>query len=128
MKKSVEDFEQKSGIACNITISGKDFRLPPYTEVTIFRVTQHLLKNIRNHAQASHVQIAFNVDNERAKVVVEDDGSGFDVPEALAAARQRKTIGLITMREQIELLGGEITIDSSLGKGTRVEFRIPVGS
>ena len=125
LKKSVEDFEQKTGIACNITISGKDFRLPPHAEVTIFRVTQHLLKNIRSHAQATHVQITFNVDNDKATVVVEDDGNGFDVAEALAASRQRKTLGLTTMREQVEMLGGEISIDSALGKGTRVEFRVP---
>ena len=126
LKKTVEDFEQKSGIACNITISGKDFRLPPHAEVTIFRVTQHLLKNVRNHAQATHVQISFNVDNDKATVVVEDDGTGFDVPEALAAARQRKTLGLTTIREQVEMLGGELSLDSTLGNGTRVEFWVPV--
>ena len=126
LKKSIEDFEQKSGIACNLTISGKDIRLPPHAEVTVFRVTQHLLKNVRDHAQATHVQIIFSIDDDFAKVVVEDDGSGFDVPEALTAARQRKTIGLSTMREQVELLGGEISVDSAVGRGTRVEFQIPV--
>jgi two-component system sensor histidine kinase DegS len=126
LKKSIEDFEQKSGIACNLTISGRDFRLPPHAEVTIFRVTQHLLKNVRNHAQATHVQVSMNIEDDRATMVVEDDGSGFDVAEALAAARQRKTIGLSTMREQVELLGGEIDIDSSLGRGTRVQFWIPI--
>jgi two-component system sensor histidine kinase DegS len=94
LKKSIEDFEQKTGIACNITISGRDNRLPPHTEVTIFRVIQNLLKNVRDHANATHVQISLNVSEDRAVVVVEDDGSGFDVAEALAAARQRKTIGL----------------------------------
>jgi two-component system sensor histidine kinase DegS len=125
MKKSIEDFEQKSGIACNLTISGKDFRLPPHAEVTIFRVTQHLLKNVRNHAQATHVQVSLNIDDDRVTVTVEDDGSGFDVAEALASARQRKTIGLSTMQEQLEMLGGEISIDSALGRGTRIEFWIP---
>lgn len=126
LKKSVEDFEQKSGIACNLTIVGRDLRLPPHTEVTVFRVTQHLLKNVRNHAQATHVQVSMNVEEDKVKVAVEDDGSGFDVVEALTAARQRKTIGLSTMREQVELLGGELNIDSSLGKGTRVDFSIPI--
>ncbi len=128
LKKAVDDFEQKSGIACNITISGKDFRLPLHAEVTIFRVTQNLLKNVRQHAQATHVQISFNVDNDKATVVVEDDGVGFDVAEALAAARQRKTLGLATIREQVEMLGGELVLDSTLGNGTRVEFWIPVES
>lgn len=125
LKKSVEDYEQKSGIACNLTISGKDTRLPPHAEVTIFRVIQELLKNVRNHAQATHVQIFLDVTEERAKVSVEDDGGGFDVNEAMAAAQQRKTIGLSTIQEQVEMLGGEVKIESDLGRGTRVEFWVP---
>jgi two-component system sensor histidine kinase DegS len=126
LKKSIEDYEQKSGIACNLTISGQDQRLPPHTEVTIFRVIQQLLKNVRSHAQATHVQILLNISEDKASVVIEDDGSGFDAATAMAAARQRKTLGLSTMQEQVEMLGGEITIDSALGKGTRVDFWVPV--
>ena len=125
LKKSVEDFEQKSGLACNLTISGKDQRLPPHVEVTIFRVVQELLKNIRNHAQATHIQIALNVTDDKATVAVEDDGSGFDVNEAMAAANQRKTIGLTTIKDQLDLLGGEFKLESDLGRGTRVDFWIP---
>jgi two-component system sensor histidine kinase DegS len=125
IKKSIEDFEQKSGIACNVTISGRDQRLPPHSEVTIFRVVQNLLKNVRDHANATHVQISLNIGEDRAIVVVEDDGSGFDVAEALTAARQRKTIGLSAMQEQVEMLGGEIEFDSALGKGTKIQFWIP---
>jgi signal transduction histidine kinase len=66
-----------------------------------------------------------NIDEDRAIVTVEDDGSGFDVAEALAAARQRKTIGLSSTQEQVGMLGGEIQIDSALGRGTRIEFWVP---
>jgi len=109
-----------------VTISGKDFRLPPHAEVTVFRVTQQLLKNVRTHAQATHVQVTLNIDDDKATVVIEDDGGGFDVAEALTSARQRRTIGLGTIRERVEMLGGEVSIDSALGKGTRVEFWVPV--
>ncbi len=125
LKKSIEDFEQKSGIACNLTISGRDQRLPPHTEVTIFRVVQNLLKNVRDHANATHVQISLSINDDRAVVIIEDDGSGFDVAEALTAARQRKTIGLSSMQEQVEMLGGEIEFDSALGKGTKIQFWVP---
>ena len=125
LKKSIEDYEQKTGIACNLTISGKDQRLPPHTEVTIFRAIQHLLNNVRQHAQATHVQIALSVHDDRAVVTVEDDGVGFNVNDALSAARQRKTIGLGSLQERLEMLGGQLDIDSSPGKGTRVEFWVP---
>ncbi len=125
LKKSVEDFEQKTGLACNLTITGIDHRLPPHTEVTIFRVVQHLLTNVKKHAQATHIQVSLNVEDTRAVVIVEDDGSGFDVNQAMQAAQQRKTIGLSSMQEQIEMLGGELKINSALNKGTRVEFWLP---
>lgn len=125
LKKSVEAFEQKTNIACNVTISGRDQRLPPHAEVTIFRIIQGLLKNVRDHANATHVQITFNVSEDRATVIVEDDGSGFDVVEALTASHQRKTIGLSSAQEQVEMLGGQIQIDSTLGKGSRIEFWVP---
>jgi two-component system sensor histidine kinase DegS len=125
LKKSIEDFEQKTGIACNVTISGRDLRLPPHAEVTIFRVIQNLLKNVRDHANATHVQISLNVADDRTTVAVEDDGSGFDVLSAMTASRQRKTIGLSATQEQVHMLGGEIQIDSALGRGTRIEFWVP---
>ncbi|RME98937.1 MAG: sensor histidine kinase [Chloroflexi bacterium] len=125
LKKSIEDYEQKTGIACNLTISGNDQRLPPHTEVTIFRIIQQLLQNVQKHAQSTHIQISLNVDGGKATVVVEDDGRGFDVQEAMYAAEQRKTIGLISMKERVEMLGGELKIESAAGKGTRVEFWLP---
>ena len=126
LKKSIEDYEQKTGLACNLTISGQDHRMPPHTEVTIFRVIQQLLINVKNHAQATHVQISLRVESDKAIVVVEDDGSGFDVDEAMAASRQRKTIGLSSMQERVEMLGGVAKVDSAIGKGTRVEFWLPL--
>jgi two-component system sensor histidine kinase DegS len=125
LKKSIEDYEEKTGIACNLTISGKDQRLPPHTEVTIFRVIQHLLSNVKKHAHATHIQVSLAVEDDRATAAVEDDGGGFDVEAAMTASQQRKTIGLSSMKEQIEMLGGQLKINSGLGKGTRVEFWLP---
>ena len=126
LKKSIEDYEQKSGLACNLTISGKDQRLPPHTEVTIFRIFQQSLNNVRDHAQATHVQISLDIANDKVTASIEDDGSGFDVAETIAAAQQRKTIGLSTMQERIEMLGGELKIDSAPDKGTRIDFWLPI--
>lgn len=125
LKKSIEDYEQKTGIACNLTISGKDQRIAPHAEVTIFRAIQHLLNNVKKHAQATHAQIALVIQDDRAIVTIEDDGLGFNVKEAISASHQRKTIGLSSLQEQIEMLGGQLDIDSSPGRGTRVEFWVP---
>jgi two-component system sensor histidine kinase DegS len=126
LKKSVEDYEKKTGIACNLTISGQEQRLPSHTEVTVFRVTQELLSNVHRHAQATHVQIMMTIDTDRVTMVVEDDGAGFNVSDALGPSQEHKTIGLTSTREQIEMMNGNIRIESSIGKGTRVEFWLPV--
>lgn len=126
LKRYVQDFESKSGLACNLVISGKEQRLPPYAEVTVFRVIQGLLNNVREHANATHVEVILDLSPGGLKVSVDDDGSGFDVAEAMAAARQRKTMGIITMIEQVEMLGGEIEFDSSIGRGTKVQISLPI--
>jgi two-component system sensor histidine kinase DegS len=126
LKRYIQDFEAKSGMACSLVITGKDQRLPPPTEVTVFRVVQSLLNNVREHANAAHVEVSLDIGSDDLKAKVEDDGGGFDVAEAMAAARQRKTMGIITAMEQVEMLGGEIEFDSSIGRGTTVQLRLPI--
>ncbi|MFB0537572.1 MAG: histidine kinase [Anaerolineae bacterium] len=125
LKRYVQDFEEKSGLSTNLTIVGKERRLPPHTEVTIFRAVQGLLKNVSQHAKATHVQINVNLEGEVIGVSVEDDGSGFDVDDALASARQRKTLGIATMQEQVEMLNGRIHFESKIGRGTKVKLEVP---
>jgi two-component system sensor histidine kinase DegS len=126
LKRYVQDFETKSGLACNLSMTGKEQRLPPYTEVTVFRAVQGLLNNVREHANATHVEISLDLGPDGLRARVEDDGSGFDVDEVMAAARQRKTLGLITIIEQVEMLNGEVQFDSGIGRGTKVELSLPI--
>ncbi len=122
LRKSIEDFEEKHGLRCNLKVMGRDNRLPPYIEVTVFRVVQQLLKNVAQHASATQVQISLDVGADRVTTSVEDDGHGFNVEEAFSSARERKTIGLSSIKERIEMLKGEVFIDSSVGRGARIEF------
>jgi two-component system sensor histidine kinase DegS len=126
LKRYVLGFEEKSGLSTNLTIVGKERRLPPHTEVTIFRVVQGLLKNISQHANATHVQVSVNLEGGAIGVSVEDDGSGFDVDDAVASARQRKTLGIAAMQEQVGMLGGQINFESGIGRGTKVKLEIPI--
>jgi two-component system, NarL family, sensor histidine kinase DegS len=126
LKRYVQDFQAKSGITCNLNLIGKEQRLPAHTEITVFRVLQGLLKNVRQHANAARVDITTQLDPTGLTVSVEDDGSGFNMNEVMANARQRRTMGIITMIEQVEMLGGEIHFDSAPSRGTKVQFRLPV--
>ena len=99
--------------------------MAPYVEVTIFRVIQELLHNVGQHAHASHVQVGLNLQGSKVGITVEDDGSGFDVEEVLNSAKERKSLGIATMQQRLEMLGGTIQFESSLGRGTKVTMQIP---
>lgn len=125
LRRYIQDFREKSGLSIDLHIMGEERRLAPHLEVTIFRVTQELLNNVDQHADAAHVDVTLDLEGETVAVTVEDDGSGFEVEETLAAAKERKSVGLITIQERTEMLGGKIEIDSSIGRGTKVRLELP---
>jgi len=126
LKRYVGNFSEKSGIATTLSITGNEQRAEPYREVATFRVIQELLTNARLHAHASRIQVTFDINNDMIRATVEDNGSGFDPKEVFAATGQRKTIGLPTQRERLEMLGGKLIVDSSAGRGTKVTVEMPV--
>jgi two-component system, NarL family, sensor histidine kinase DegS len=126
LKQYVQDFEEKTKLSANMTVVGHETRLASYSEVTLFRVVQELLTNVQKHAHAAHVQVLLDFQDTVVVASVEDDGSGFDMNELKSAALQRKGLGLSTMQERAELLGGQVQIDSRIGRGTRVRIEIPV--
>jgi len=126
LKQYVQDFEEKTKLSANMTVVGHETRLASYSEVTLFRVVQELLTNIQKHAHATHVQVLLDFQDTVVVASVEDDGSGFDMNELKSAGPQRKGLGLPTMQERAEMLGGQVQIDSRIGRGTRVRIEIPV--
>jgi two-component system, NarL family, sensor histidine kinase DegS len=128
LKQYVGDFEGKSGLTANLSIVGHETRLPAYTEVTLFRMVQELLNNVRAHAHAGHVQVALAFGDAQVAVSVEDDGSGFDAAELQAGARGRHGLGLATIHERAEMLGGKAQVESRIGRGTKVRIELPLAS
>jgi len=126
LRRYVEAFQEQSGIPISITVTGIERRLESHLEVTIFRAVQEFLNNARKHAQPTQIQVQLDMGEDRILAAVEDNGSGFIVDDAMVTAA-RDTIGLPTIRERITLLGGDFDIESSLGRGTRVQFVLPAG-
>jgi len=124
LRRYAESFQEKNGVPVPITVTGVERRLESHIEVTVFRNVQELLQNAMSHAQASQIQIQVDMGQDQVTAVVEDNGSGFNVDDTLNG--NNKTIGLATLRERTEMLGGELNIHSSIGQGTRVEFSIPI--
>ncbi len=125
LRRFVQEFQTKTTINTQLMIMGKDRRLPPHIEVILFRVIQELLNNVQQHANASRAQVNLDVGDTFVTATVEDDGSGFDVQQMLSDARERKTLGISTILERVEMLGGEIHFESNFGRGTRVSLKLP---
>lgn len=126
LRRYAESFQEKNNLPVPITVTGAERRLESYVEVTIFRGVQELLNNAFSHAKPAQIQVSLDIGQDQVKAVVEDDGAGFDADSAFE--KGAGTIGLVSLRERIEMLGGQLDIQSSMGQGTRVEFSIPVES
>jgi len=114
------------GIIVQFEASGFERRLRPELETALFRVAQEAITNIAKHAGAETVLIQCLERDGRVTIEIEDDGKGF-APESLPppAARERG-LGLMGMRERVELFGGTIELDSAPGQGTRVKVSVKV--
>jgi len=86
------------------------------------REVEHALA--ATHAGADYIAIEIAEGGKRL-IQVSDNGTGFDVEEVMQAVDQYKTIGLATLRERVEMLGGRLHIDSGIGRGTKVSLEIP---
>jgi two-component system sensor histidine kinase DegS len=124
LRRYVDSFSENNNVPAHITVTGKERRLASHKEVTIFRVVQELLNNAYEYSNATNIQINLDLGEETVRVAVEDNGSGFD-PSELSGAADSDKLGLSMIRERIEMLGGQVTFDSSVGRGTRVSFEMP---
>jgi PAS domain S-box-containing protein len=110
----------RARLSCNL-----QERLPPDVEIACFRLVQEALTNIMRHAAASKVQVELRRGAEDLQLLIRDDGQGFDPPDALDGAARGKSLGLLGMVERVQLLGGQLEIDSAPGQGTEIRVRFP---
>lgn len=118
----VQQFAELHGMACELAVEPPDAQLPPACSTAVYRIVQEALGNVARHAGAARVQVRMAMDEDEVRVLVIDDGCGFD-PDARPRAG---AAGLAGMRERVLALGGHLAIDSSPGQGARLEARIPV--
>ena len=123
VKQYAERFGQESGIGVTVNASG-EATLGPLAEVTIFRVVQESLNNVQKHADASQVEVTLLANESGLEAAVKDNGRGFD-PSSVAPGRLGPGMGLLSMRERAEMLGGSLSVGSSPGSGCEVLLHIP---
>jgi signal transduction histidine kinase len=121
LERLTQGFAEHTGISADLEASGLTERPPVEVETAIYRIVQESLTNVVKHAQASNVSVVVTRGDGRIKAVIEDDGTGFE-PETAGG----EGIGLVGMRERIELLDGSLTVESSERTGTTVAVEVPV--
>ena len=118
----VDVWERRYGVQVEAAIAPDV--LPPEAAGTLFRITQEAVTNAGKHAAAAQVTLRLRIEGPTAVLEVRDDGHGFGDVDPLGPA-EAGHIGLASMRERAEMLGGELEIESGDG-GTRVCVRIPI--
>jgi PAS domain S-box-containing protein len=99
-------------------------RLSADVEVAIYRVVQEALTNVSRHSQAEIVSVILARDAGYVKVIIEDDGIGFDADNWIGSPMENGRLGLTGMQERVQLVGGEFKIES--GAGTTIVVSIPI--
>lgn len=126
VRKFVSDFEDKTKIHTKFDVVGKETRLPSGMEAAIFRLVQESCSNVQKHARASFLSVGMTFEPELVKIVIRDNGIGFNVHVLEHKVSQGTHFGIIGMRERVELLEGQFEITSELGTGTKISMVIPI--
>jgi signal transduction histidine kinase len=120
------DLKRQAGLQAEFHISGERRRLSSEVELTLFRIAQEALSNVRRHAKASRVATTIELADSVVRMRIEDDGVGFRPPKLTDDLRAEDGLGLIGMHERVRLLGGSLKIRSEPDTGTTVVAEVPV--
>jgi signal transduction histidine kinase len=122
LKRLGQAVRERSSLNVQVEARLGNERLSPEAETAVYRIVQEALTNVVRHADARHVSVVLTRKNGDVSVVVEDDGKGF-VPESAA---ERGGLGLLGMRERVQLLDGTLAVESAPGAGTTLVLHLPL--
>lgn len=109
-----QEFSRLYGTPCRVGVHGGCRRLDPTIELALYRVVQEALQNVAKHSGAREVQLSVHFRPDRVHLIIRDDGRGLPVDPGQAS------LGLLSMRERVEAIGGTFTLRSGRGRGTRI--------
>ncbi len=125
VSRYVENIKERQNIEINLHCRGEEKRFDSIIEVALYRVIQEGVQNVLKHARATSIDIDLETNSESVTLVISDNGQGFVLEEHFKEPKSNK-YGIIGIKERVEILGGQFSIDSKLGFGTKVVAIIPV--
>ncbi|MBK9714036.1 MAG: PAS domain-containing protein [Kouleothrix sp.] len=127
LQQHVEEWSERNGVAAEFQATGmNDAPIPPAIEIVLYRVVQEALTNVLKHAQARHVSVILEQRASEVRAIVEDDGRGFDLETEPPSGASERRLGLLGIQERVALVGGSVTFESAIARGTTVYVRIPL--
>ncbi|HUP46011.1 MAG TPA: histidine kinase [Thermoanaerobaculia bacterium] len=123
MEAEARLFEERTGIECDISVSPEGLNLPAPVATAVYRMIQEALTNVARHSNASRVEIRLRERSSELLLDVRDDGSGI----SRSQVEDRRSLGLIGIRERAAIVGGSVHFEGIEGRGTIVSVRIPLG-
>src|SRR5450759_2332284 len=114
------------GIAVRCEFEDVESRVPKDVATAVFRIVQEALLNVARHAKAENVLLQIAADEKRLLIEIEDDGQGFDPKRVELPLETGRGLGLLGMRESVEILGGKMSLDSAPGNGAHITLEIPI--
>ncbi len=122
LQAHLRDFARRTGLEVESADIQDPGALPPEVALHLLRIAQEALTNVRRHARAQHVRVRLAREEDHLELTVADDGRGFDP----ALPQGRHHVGMASMRERARSLGGQLTLATQPGHGTRVTVRVPL--
>ena len=122
IREFIDNISKPSGLQISFNIEGND-EFSSTMRIHLYRIIQEIVHNTVKHAQATSLKIDLKQENRKVLLITEDNGTGFDYNSLL---REKQGVGLRSMLSRVEVMGGEMFIESGQKKGTRYTFEIPV--
>jgi signal transduction histidine kinase len=120
----VKHFSKQSRVHVRLTVYAAVERLDSVQRTVLYRIAQEALTNVARHARASRVDVSIQKLRRAVGVTIKDNGKAFQV-ERVLRTKKNKRLGLLGMRERVEMVGGRLRVESAPGKGTTIRAEIP---
>ncbi len=120
----MKSFKEQTGIGVSLSAFASIEQVDGDKRTVLYRVAQEALTNVARHAHASQAEVSIQKLDGVVCMKIKDNGNGFQ-EESVLRARKNQRLGLLSMRERLEMVGGNFTVKSAPGKGTTVQAQIP---
>jgi len=125
LESLISDLAEQESLESSLEVTGDPRRLAAEAELTLFRIAQEALNNVRKHARAGRVALKVHFSDSNVEMTIEDNGQGFTPPARSGDLASMGKLGLMGMQERARLLEGTLAVQSQPGQGTRVVANVP---